>query len=337
MGIESLRGHYATALVHLDYGLRLLSEVEAKYQRQLSASAQPHSTKTSFASIQSLALIFTGLDTQAKQLLPTRKSSLNPTVESSRFGKLQHIPTICTTLEETRRISDQAWNFSLHSLHTPEMTSVPFGHARAATLQLCTAKFNQASSAFERFMEHSGNKLDAMGRQAANVMRICHIVAAICLNPDYHKNMDNEAIFLQREKEFSEIVCLATDIIDSSAVESLGGDTVRFTLESCVLGPLYFVAMRCRHKILRRKAISLLRLSRRLEGLWDSYLLAQLAERAMEIEEGQSASVTESLRISDIDISFENEGRRASVKYIFKGCQDALDAELRDRKDLVVW
>jgi hypothetical protein len=188
-------------------------------------------------------------------------------------------------------------------------------------------------------MEHAGNKLDAKGRQAANAMRICHIVASMCLMLAYQKDMDNEDVFKNHERLFSEIICLVTDIIDSSADESLGGDVVRFTLDGCVLGPLFFVAVRCRHKILRRKAISLLRLSRRLEGLWDSYFLAQVAERVMEIEERKSnecASGTP-LRISDIDVRFDHERRRALVKYIIKGWEDSLVAEIRDREDVLMW
>lgn len=186
-------------------------------------------------------------------------------------------------------------------------------------------------------MEHSGKDLDAKGRQAANAMRICHIGASMCLMPAYQKDMDNEEVFRNHERLFSEIICLVTDIIDSSADESLGGETIRFTLDGCVLGPLFFVAMRCRHKILRRKAISLLRLSRRLEGLWDSHFLAQVAEKVMEIEERKRDESAKQLRISDIDVQFEHEKRRALVKYIIKGCEDTLDAEIRDREDVVVW
>jgi hypothetical protein len=157
--------------------------------------------------------------------------------------------------------------------------------------------------------------------------------------PAYQKDMDNEEVFRNHERLFSEIICLVTDIIDSSADESLGGDVVRFTLDGCVLGPLFFVAVRCRHKILRRKAISLLRLSRRLEGLWDSYFLAQVAERVMEIEEKErdASASAKPLKISDIDVKFEHERRRALVKYIIKGWEDSLDAEIRDREDVVVW
>lgn len=338
---QSLRGHLATAFVHLNYGLRLLSEIEPEDQKEPSAPGRLHYSHNSFASLEDLALIFTRLDTQASQLLWNRKLTKNSRLEELTFGAVRHIPTHCNSLEETRRISDQIWNFCLCSLKTPqENNSVRAGDTRAATLQLCSTRFNQSLAAFERFMEHSGSNLDAKGRQAANVMKICHLVASMCLMPEHQNDRDNEEIFCNYEKQFSEIICLVTDIIDSSADESLGGDTVRFTLDGCVLGPLFFVAVRCRHKILRRKAISLLRLSRRLEGLWDSSFLAQVAESVMEIEERESddgGSEAKPLRISDIDVEFDHGRRRALVSYIVKGWEDSSDAEIRAREDVVVW
>ena len=50
-----------------------------------------------------------------------------------------------------------------------------------------------------------------------------------------------------------------------------------------------------------------------------------------------SVSAAMQLRISDIDIKFEHEKRRALVKYFFKRCEDTLDAEIRDREHVVVW
>jgi len=189
-------------------------------------------------------------------------------------------------------------------------------------------------------MDHSGRVLDAKGRQAANAIRICHVVASMCLMPAHQKNTDDEEIFRNHNRQFSEIICLVTDIIDSSVDELLGGDTLRFTLDGCVLGPLFFVALRCRHKILRRKAIALLRLTRRLEGLWDSHFLAQVAERVMEIEEeggDDLMSTTKPLRISDIDVEFENNRRRALVGYIVRDWDPSLEKDIRNKRDVVVW
>jgi hypothetical protein len=339
--IQSLRGHLATALVHLDYGLRLLSEIEPEDQQGLWTPGSLHYSHTSSVLIRDLALILTRLDTQANQLLWNRKLTQNFRLEELTFGCVRNIPTFCTSLEETRRIADHIWNFCLCSLKSQKWNTSPrSGVTRATTLQLCSTKFSQSSAAFERFMEHSGTKLDAKGKQAANVMRICHLVASMCLLPAYQKDRDNEEVFRDYEKQFSEIICLATDIIDSSVDESLGRDTLRFTLDGYVLGPLFFVAVRCRHKILRRKAISLLRLSRRVEGLWDSSFLAQVAESIIEIEEGESddsSSSAKPLRISDIDVEFDHDRRRALVGYIVKNWEDSLDAEIRAREDVVVW
>jgi hypothetical protein len=188
-------------------------------------------------------------------------------------------------------------------------------------------------------MKQSGNNLDAKGRQAANAMRICHMVATMCFIPLHQKDMNNEEYLNKHNRQFSDIICLVTDIMDSSADEALGGGTLRFTLDGCVLAPLFFVAVRCRHKILRRKAISLLRMSRRVEGLWDSLFLAQIAEKVMEIEESQcgGADAAKPLKILDFDIRFEEGRRRASVKYVIRGREDSLNPEVKEREDVVVW
>ena len=329
-------------MVHLDYGLRLLSEIDLEDQTESSTSGRLFYSHNSIASIEDFALIFTRLDTQANQLLWNRKSTKNSKLEDLKWGVIRHIPTICTSIEETKKVADQIWNFCLCSLQPAAgENSSRYGDTRAVTLQLCSTKFEQSFAAFERFIENSGRALDAKERQAANAMRICHIVASMCLMPAYQKNMDDEEIFSNHNRQFSEVIFLVTEIIDSSVDESLGGGTLRFTLDGCVLGPLFFVAVRCRHKILRRKAIELLRLTRRLEGLWDSHFLAQVAENVMEIEERGGAddemSTTKPLRIADIDVEFERDRRRALVSYIVKDWNFSIDADIRNRKDVVVW
>lgn len=68
--------------------------------------------------------------------------------------------------------------------------------------------------------------------------------------------------------------------------------------------------------------------------------MAQVAENVAELEERQSdksSSAAKQLRISDIDVKFEHERRRALVKYIIKSLGDTLGAEIKDREDVVVW
>lgn len=54
---------------------------------------------------------------------------------------------------------------------------------------------------------------------------------------------------------------------------------------------LWLVAHRCRHPVLRRRAVALLRGAGRLEGAWASTSTAEAAARVMELEEGGAAVV----------------------------------------------
>ncbi|KAI7525808.1 hypothetical protein KC317_g21196 [Hortaea werneckii] len=52
-----------------------------------------------------------------------------------------------------------------------------------------------------------------------------------------------------------------------------------------IVSPMYFVATKCRHPQIRRRAIKLLRHTKRRESLWDSNVSAAIAERVVAIEE----------------------------------------------------
>ena len=60
-----------------------------------------------------------------------------------------------------------------------------------------------------------------------------------------------------------------------------------FFFDMEVVAPLYMIATKCRHALLRRRAIALLRSITRREGLWDSQEAAAVAERVMAHEEAE--------------------------------------------------
>ena len=78
---------------------------------------------------------------------------------------------------------------------------------------------------------------------------------------------------------------------------------------------------KCRHPVVRRKAISLLYAAPRQEGVWDSILTARVAERLIGIEEAGLGTVTtcedvpDWARISDVSVEFDLQGRLGTVKY----------------------
>jgi hypothetical protein len=294
-----------------------------------------------YTSLQSVRTILTRLDTQASQILARRKTRLRPEPETT-VPRIRH-NALCpfTSLEEARSESDYLWNYCLYSLQ-PRPADDPSHLIRPQLDRVheCARRQSQWSAAFEIFLQSSKHKLNAQEQQAANVMRIYKIIGTMSLGMDYSADVDDESVWDAHDMDFAAIVSLANMVIDSSADAALAADSARFSLDTCVVGPLYLVATRCRHKILRRKAISLLRLSPRLEGLWDSNLLAQVAERVLGIEESDGGgreceSEAGAGRVSDVDVEFDLEGRRASVRYLHQ-VGDAAAAETM-RQDLIEW
>ncbi|KAK4039708.1 hypothetical protein C8A01DRAFT_46890 [Parachaetomium inaequale] len=115
----------------------------------------------------------------------------------------------------------------------------------------------------------------------------------------------HETVFDDYVDTFSAIIPLATDFINSLSTpparpeQHAGGpagpaptvaDTRRFaamfTFEMYIIAPLYFVAAKCRHPMIRRAALELLRRNpTRRENLWRANVMAAIAERTMRLEE----------------------------------------------------
>jgi len=126
--------------------------------------------------------------------------------------------------------------------------------------------------------------------------------------------------------EFEEMVVLGERIISSPllANERLGKST-SFCLDTGIVIPLYHVASQCQDPIIRRRAISLLRSTSRQEGLWNSFLVADVAERVVDIRENMlrvkdvSTSSPDQVIASTIEPIFELDGRGGRLKYTKQG------------------
>jgi hypothetical protein len=87
--------------------------------------------------------------------------------------------------------------------------------------------------------------------------------------------------------EFETVVGLA------EAIQSIAGtsaqrkymDSSSFLFDMEIVSPLYYVGTKCRHPVIRRRAIQILKGTQRREGLWDSNMAAAVAERIMLLEE----------------------------------------------------
>ena len=192
---------------------------------------------------------------------------------------------------------------------TPYSVSDTYGNTDGVKLQQCSQLLQQWSQTFERFLENSGSNLDVTARQVAIAMRINELIASLSLTTE-----GSQGSQCNTEQHFSEIISIATEIIDTHVEGRLENSEICISMDTSVVGPLYHVALRCKHRILRRKAIALLRLRKRVEGLWDSRFLADVAERFMEVEEGMFGE-----SVKDLKVVFDFEEGKAEVQFV---CQD---------------
>jgi hypothetical protein len=137
---------------------------------------------------------------------------------------------------------------------------------------------------------------------------------------------------------YNRIISLAADVVEPDNSENVKPS---FTIDLGVIGPLFEVISRCRDPVIRRRGISLLKSGYRQEGVWNSFLVAKVAERLVEIEEeglGEVKSckdVPDWARISDVHPEFDPVGRRATLTY--GRCGGKSNYQRRIIQEVVEW
>ncbi|KAI9694268.1 MAG: hypothetical protein M1820_009071 [Bogoriella megaspora] len=151
---------------------------------------------------------------------------------------------------------------------------------RYATKQTSlNASLVQWREAFEEWFSKK-DKHTKEDRLAANMLRLHHGATYIWLNTCL---CANETAFDDYTDKFNEMVNLAASLISANLVSD--DNNSHFSFEMGTVPPLYFMAVKCRHPVIRRRAISLLLSSPRREGLWDAYRAGRVAERVLMREE----------------------------------------------------
>lgn len=319
-------------MIHLESGLKLSQE----------RNIQETSLTCHYAPTQSLENILVRLDSQATMVLPFRKACLLP----SNLDEIT-IPKTFHSLEEAYLSSDDLWDYFIRTLHSSDV-GVDHRATETSPLQRCASKLNEWNATFKLFFEpySETRKYNSKEKIAISIIKISKIIGTIALETMASVDAASEKHWDDHYANFSAIITLANNIIDSStSVEGEGGALDSFSLDTRVVGPLYFVACRCRHRILRRKAIFLLRSAKRLEGLWSSEMLAEIAEKVLVLEEGRKGDdwefprvdeeIPEEKRVVNVNIMFQSEDRKVELEYLWNRGQDGV--EIRAQRESLVW
>lgn len=314
---ETLRGHHAAAISHIDGGIKILSSLPQ--------------TANAYVSKQKLTELFIRFDTQASALLGNRQRALLALdLDGAGCGYISKIPERFAGLEEARNALDYIPTQALLSQEGVRRTAERGETDKVDVLLACitsaaSMRLKSWDRAFkllvERFEKEKGK--DKEWRDVVNVMRMQRIFMSFYFCIDVKRATRDESMWDEYTEEINLINELAEEIIGPRSEGDGRGGVKRVLCHSDagIVLPLWFVATKCRVSSIRWKAIELMRRTERQEGLWNSILTALVAERLIMLEEESMGG-----RAGEVGVQ---EGIRIEKAKRIKGAMASLDMEER--------
>ncbi|OAL39584.1 hypothetical protein AYO20_00981 [Fonsecaea nubica] len=275
---ENIRGVLSNALVHLNAGLRVLSEWQ-------SSDGSETILKPSGGLIEEhLAPILKHLQNTAATLMPMRpdqpkmsQTDLPECFQSLKeshfyFEKLVH--GLCSSLQHIHE--QNAWPYCDSSIVQQGRTLLWTWH-ESFTKFLGEGRHRSCNCTVPLSSFHFDIGTCYLQMQFwATIIRLESTISR------------SEMVFDNHLPKFQVLLDLTTRLADMLDMEvAAGADTcLGFTIE--YLAVAGFIALRCRDPVIRRGAIRLMQLRSRTEGIWQSAVAADLAEFIMTREESES-------------------------------------------------
>lgn len=352
---ESYIGNQVAAITHAQSGISLLHQWKPPKKTLATTTIQspaPHIVEDE------LVQAFARLDLQISIIQDMRPLSFHQTVKDDCFKALRAVPTIFKILDEARLWCEllMRWNYHFRAesatigktqeidmkaplmvwedsmdtpmgatvLHDPKEIPV----ALLPEYRAHVYKTQQWFDAFEPLFKSLKGK-DLVG---GTLLQVQAKMSSITLASAFFTLETGYDVFLP---EFHDIVDLTDSISSTLTVPPYRRLSYHF--DGGFVPPLFLVAIKCRDRALRRKAIALLFSAPMREGVFDSICVAHLAEWVVAVEENgiEEREIPDHRRLrirrSNIDLPM----RRAQLQ----GTQyvNAEDTEPEWKETVIFW
>jgi hypothetical protein len=303
---ESVRGNYDGALVHLKSGIDILksNSLAAKMENSDDVPYLDPQTDEN-----DLIELFTRLDVSASAFLDIQPPQLAMQLSES-------LPDLATyrfqDLAEARKYLQRLVNMGLRLAlshyqyrNTPDLLPI---EAEVERIKLMSAIQHWAIQ-FDTLLKSpamaglSGRSLQGaftliMLQKTGLTILAASPFSSICRLQPFEKDLESIVSIAAWLVGISDLIPDSGPKIAFTGKAQLdAGDVPKFTADMGIIAPLYYVVMNCSNPKLRQRALDVLRIPRR-EGLWDSVLICEIAEKVMgpngqQILESFSGSVVE--------------------------------------------
>jgi cholestenol delta-isomerase len=311
----NVTGQYAAAQTHLASGLKILHQHQQKLEPDFSIAKSIHTTRDS--NIEALAEYFSRLDFQAMTFSDNRAPYDYASFPLRTSGRISAplIPGRFVTINDASIVlMDLARKF-MYLTDLLEKGAIPPTEffQTLATFPQAVDDWNSAFLALKLI------GIDEEARPSIAILEIYHVLLKLLVIFDYQGIESSWDIFLP---SFTLIVEIAFAFMEMDAALSDQTTGIAFSFNLGITIPLFITAIKCRDPSIRREAIRLLRVKRRVEGVWDSLGAAAVAERLMHLEEQSSTLVSnavdipEMARVHSTMIAAETEKRMVTATFL---------------------
>ncbi|OBT44386.1 hypothetical protein VE00_07052 [Pseudogymnoascus sp. WSF 3629] len=286
--------------MHLQNGLKILPRAVDGYGKQ-------HPTVPD-----NIRQVLNRLDLQAMSFADTEAPY------PYHLGQHLSIPTSSPSFAYIRDATDHLieifrWIFWLAALSEPNPIPQSQLDATSTVLQ-------QWANEFDRLVAF----LPEDDRNTIVLLKMYHTIMTIMIATGLY---GQQILHDEHHGLYGHIVALGKDLFDQQRATG-SKDGYVFSFEPGVIFPLFFVAIKCRHPLIRRQAIALLETADHQEGTWESVGAAKVAEFVMGIEEENlpqgagSEQVLESARVHLVNISSTIERRRINLGCLLRTSEE---------------
>ncbi|TLD30182.1 hypothetical protein E2P81_ATG06835 [Venturia nashicola] len=274
--LEFLRGNVATAITHIEGGIKILKDWRRKHCGGRSPFAHANIAAEAAFIERDLVPIFGRLN-MLSSLFGRR--SLSIYTNSSDAGESFESPPPATSIAIAKIELTDLMNVIvrfIHSIGESKYKSNVSIDMIAEQLRLQDL-FDRWRANFLELVEKEADTQTERDRLGANLIKVMSTTLGLWLAASLSPN---ESTWDQYKDEYETIVTLSRTLVPEVVDRSK-----QFSFEMGIIAPLHFVAWKCRWPHIRRKALALLKAAPRRECLFESYDSCAVFTRVMLVEE----------------------------------------------------
>lgn len=294
---DHLAGNYIQAMTHLRGGVEISRNIDKTIlnNNNTYGSAKPSGARTLICQVtrqmrrldmQAVTFLVDWTPADIQETLMSEHPASN-SVFQSLDQAADHLQVLVARVMRMRNTEQEAFLTG---------TTSPFPSSSQGIL---LGQLETWSSLFENTLQQGGLYETTRGTAPlVSLLRLQHIINWTLLQtckPGNEMEYDN---FLP---QFQQALALAGEVAAAHEQYS-GSPKPTFTPDVGIVPVLYIIGVKCRHPVVRRKVLSILRRRPIREAAWDSIVAARVVERVIEIEGGGTKEMETALDMEQIAI-----------------------------------